>query len=122
MLRDSLQAFVHHDLPLVEKVIRDDDDVDDLYHQMRVTLTIAVAIVIAMLAPFMLAPLVFTPFTACALQALVGFMTLMAPMARLRAVIPEALDRFVEPPIGIGRAAIAVIPIIRLRAGRSSEK
>ena len=39
MLRDALQAFVNRDLALVEKVIRDDDDVDDLYHQMRLTLT-----------------------------------------------------------------------------------
>jgi len=35
MLNDALQAFVNHDLILVDKVIRDDDAVDALYHQMR---------------------------------------------------------------------------------------
>lgn len=39
MLHDALQAFVHHDLDLVAKVIRDDDAVDTLYHQMRDDLT-----------------------------------------------------------------------------------
>lgn len=39
MLHDALQAFVHQDLELVEKVIRDDDAVDDLFHQMRTQLT-----------------------------------------------------------------------------------
>ncbi len=35
MLNDALQAFVNHDLVLVDKVIQDDDAVDTLYHQMR---------------------------------------------------------------------------------------
>lgn len=39
MMHDALQAFVHHDLELVEKVIQDDDAVDNLYHQMRDDLT-----------------------------------------------------------------------------------
>ncbi len=39
MMHDALQAFVHHDLDLVEKVIQDDDAVDNLYHQMREDLT-----------------------------------------------------------------------------------
>lgn len=39
MLQDALQAFIHHDLHLVEKVIRDDDEVDRLYHHMRERLT-----------------------------------------------------------------------------------
>jgi phosphate transport system protein len=39
MLHDALQAFVHHDLDLVGKVILDDDAVDQLYHQMRSHLT-----------------------------------------------------------------------------------
>lgn len=39
MLHDALHAFVNHDLELVNKVIHDDDAVDDLYHQMRDTLT-----------------------------------------------------------------------------------
>ncbi len=38
MLNEALQAFVHHDLVLVAKVIGDDDAVDNLYHQMRDTL------------------------------------------------------------------------------------
>lgn len=38
MLNDALNAFVHHDLDLVAKVINDDDAVDSLYHQMRDTL------------------------------------------------------------------------------------
>jgi len=38
MLNDALNAFVHHDLDLVAKVIKDDDAVDTLYHQMRDTL------------------------------------------------------------------------------------
>lgn len=39
MLRNALQAFVQHDLGLVEKVIQDDDAVDNLYHEMREYLT-----------------------------------------------------------------------------------
>ncbi len=39
MFRDALQAFVHQDLELVDKVINDDDAVDNLYHQMRTQLT-----------------------------------------------------------------------------------
>ncbi len=39
MLHDALQAFVRHDLALVEKVIQDDDLVDNLYHDMRDDLT-----------------------------------------------------------------------------------
>lgn len=39
MLHDALQAFVNHDLDLVERVIGADDAVDALYHQMRDTLT-----------------------------------------------------------------------------------
>src|SRR5579883_3343209 len=39
MLHDALQAFIHHDLKLVEKVIADDDAVDKLYHSMRAQLT-----------------------------------------------------------------------------------
>lgn len=42
MLHDALQAFVHHDLVLVDKVIRDDDAVDELYHQMRDRLTLII--------------------------------------------------------------------------------
>jgi phosphate transport system protein len=39
MLYDALQAFIHHDLDLVDKVIRADDAVDALYHDMRNSLT-----------------------------------------------------------------------------------
>ena len=39
MLYDALQAFVHHNLDLVDKVIRDDDAVDDLYHLIRNQIT-----------------------------------------------------------------------------------
>lgn len=39
MLHDALQAFIRHDLDLVDKVIHDDDAVDSLYHQMRDRLT-----------------------------------------------------------------------------------
>lgn len=39
MLHDALHAFVHRDLVMVNKVIHDDDAVDDLYHQMRDSLT-----------------------------------------------------------------------------------
>ena len=40
MLYNALQAFVHQDLELVHKVVRDDDDVDRLYHQIRDDLTV----------------------------------------------------------------------------------
>ena len=40
MLHNALQAFVHQDLELVHKVIRDDDEVDRLYHQIRDDLTV----------------------------------------------------------------------------------
>jgi phosphate transport system protein len=39
MLHDSLRAFIDRDLNLVNKVIRDDDAVDALYHEMRIRLT-----------------------------------------------------------------------------------
>jgi phosphate transport system protein len=39
MLHDALQAFIHHDLDLVDRVIRSDDAVDALYHSMRTRLT-----------------------------------------------------------------------------------
>ena len=39
MLHDALNAFVHHDLALVEQVIQADDAVDKLYHDMRTRLT-----------------------------------------------------------------------------------
>ncbi len=39
MLYDALQAFIHHDLDLVDRVIRADDAVDALYHSMRSRLT-----------------------------------------------------------------------------------
>ncbi len=35
MLHDALEAFVHRDLARVDKVITDDDAVDDLYSEMR---------------------------------------------------------------------------------------
>ncbi len=35
MLRDSMEAFVRRDLELVQKVIEHDDEVDDLYRQLR---------------------------------------------------------------------------------------
>jgi phosphate transport system protein len=35
MLHDSLEAFIHRDLNMVEKVLRDDDAVDALYARMR---------------------------------------------------------------------------------------
>lgn len=39
MLHDALQAFVQHNLDLVDKVIRDDDAVDDLYRTIRNQIT-----------------------------------------------------------------------------------
>jgi len=38
MLHDALEAFIHHDMALVDKVIDDDDAVDALYSQMRADL------------------------------------------------------------------------------------
>jgi phosphate transport system protein len=38
MLHDALQAFIHHDLVLVDKVILADDDVDALYHEISLRL------------------------------------------------------------------------------------
>ncbi len=35
MLRDSMEAYVRRDLELVQKVIEHDDEVDDLYRQLR---------------------------------------------------------------------------------------
>ncbi|MGO8670546.1 MAG: phosphate signaling complex protein PhoU [Capsulimonadaceae bacterium] len=35
MLHDALAAFVAHDLSLVDRVVRADDEVDDLFHQLR---------------------------------------------------------------------------------------
>ncbi len=35
MLEDALSAFVNHDLPLVDKVVAADDEVDDMFHQLR---------------------------------------------------------------------------------------
>jgi phosphate transport system protein len=41
MLHDALAAFVTHDLSLVERVVAADDEVDDLFHQIRAELHIA---------------------------------------------------------------------------------
>ena len=41
MLHDALEAFVHRDMARVEKVIADDDAVDELYRQMRQDLRVA---------------------------------------------------------------------------------
>ena len=38
MLHDALEAFVHHDMDRVDKVITGDDAVDDLYRSMRTDL------------------------------------------------------------------------------------
>ena len=35
MLKAALSAFVHHDLVAVDKVVASDDEVDDLFHQIR---------------------------------------------------------------------------------------
>jgi phosphate transport system protein len=35
MLRDALEAFVRHDLSLVNRVVEADDEVDTLFHQIR---------------------------------------------------------------------------------------
>lgn len=35
MLRDALQAFVNHDLLLVDQIIMADDEIDDLFHRLR---------------------------------------------------------------------------------------
>ena len=39
MLHDALQAFVQHNLEMVDKVIKDDDGVDNLYRSMRDQIT-----------------------------------------------------------------------------------
>ena len=39
MLHDALQAFVQHNLEIVDKVIHDDDAVDNLYRSMRDQIT-----------------------------------------------------------------------------------
>src|SRR2546422_9086557 len=33
MLEDSLSAFVNHDLPLVDRVVASDDEVDTMFHE-----------------------------------------------------------------------------------------
>lgn len=38
MLRSALDAFVKHDLALVDQVVQDDDEVDDLFHSIRADL------------------------------------------------------------------------------------
>ena len=35
MLEDSLSAFVNHDLPLVDRVVSADDEVDTMFHELR---------------------------------------------------------------------------------------
>lgn len=35
MLHDALDAFVNHDLDLVERVVQADDEVDDMFHRVR---------------------------------------------------------------------------------------
>lgn len=43
MLHDALQAFAHHDLTLVEKVIHDDDEVDRVYKSIRDHVTLSLS-------------------------------------------------------------------------------
>jgi phosphate transport system protein len=35
MLHDSLQAFVNHDVDAISEIVREDDEVDALYRQVR---------------------------------------------------------------------------------------
>src|SRR5258707_12712901 len=73
--------------------------------------------------PFTFAPLVCSPLMAAVpLQPFVGFMALMPPVAGFRAVVAEVLDRYVETPIGVRRAPVAIVPFICLGAGRAGKE
>src|SRR5882762_3077557 len=46
----------------------------------------------------------------------------MPPVRSLWAVVAKVLDRFMQAPIAVRRAPVAIIPIIRLRAGCASKE
>src|SRR4029077_5558162 len=93
-----------------------------------ISITVPVAIVAmfvviaAMAPPFMLAPFARSPLVAAiTLQLFIRFVALMPPVCSLRAVIAEIHNRLMKPKFGIRHAMVAIIPIIRLRAGRAGE-
>src|SRR2546421_10345524 len=49
-------------------------------------------------------------------------MPFMPPVGSLQAVVAEVLDRFMQAPIAVRRAPVAIIPIIGLRAGCASKE
>ena len=79
---------------------------------------VAVAVVVAVV----MIAMVLAPFVALVLQAFVGLVAFVPPMISLPAVIAIALDGFMQPPIAVSRAAIAIVPIIRLRVRCACEK
>ncbi len=83
-------------------------------------MTIVIAVVFP---PLMFAPCALSPLAAAiALQLLIRFVVFMPPVTRLRAVVAEVLDRFMQAPIAARSAPVAIVPIIRLHAGRAGKK
>src|SRR6266571_9335534 len=88
-----------------------------------VTIVVAMVFTPFVLPPFTFAPLACSPLMAAVpLQPFIGFVALMPPVAGFRAVVAEALNRYVETPIGVRRAPVAIVPIIRLGAGRAGKE
>jgi len=64
----------------------------------------------------------FEIFVTGAFETLVGFVAFVGPVARIAAVRAETFDRFVITPVGVGGATVAVVPVVRLGAGRAREE
>src|SRR5215472_14864616 len=75
------------------------------------------------LPPFMFAPGPLSPFLAAVpLQARESFVAFMTPVACFRTVESKMHNRIVIAPIGVRRAAVAIVPIIRFSAGRAGKE
>ena len=62
------------------------------------------------------------PLVLVARAALEGFVVLMSPMTRRRTVRTEMFDGFMVAPVGVGGAAIAIIPGMGFGGCNSSEQ
>jgi len=75
---------------------------------------IPIAVVAVLAIAIMVAPV--------AIASLIRFVAFMSPVASRRTVWPVALGRLAVANLGVGDAAIAVIPTIGLRPWRPSEE
>ncbi len=85
------------------------------------SIPISIAIVTVFVLTLVFPPFMFSPLAALAPAALLLFAQFVAPVIGLAAVVAVAFYRFVQLPLRAVDSPIAIIPIVRLRAGCSSK-